>query len=101
MEKKPKSIAGKLRGLMPDCKDATALIIKEQEVPLAFGEKVRMYFHVFVICKFCRLFHKQSWALHHHIRHMVQPDDATRDYKLSDAQKTELQKVLDRAQGKS
>lgn len=67
MEKKKKSVIGWLNSLAPNCKEVSMLAIKEQETDLSFKEKCKLYFHIYVACKFCRLFRKQIHLLHHHI----------------------------------
>jgi hypothetical protein len=94
MTKEKRSIAGKLRGLMSTCQDMTMLIIKEQEVPLSVMEKLKLYTHVYIVCKFCRLFRKQSWALHHHVQKMAQ--EQTVGHHLSTEQKERLQALINK-----
>lgn len=56
--------------LMPDCKEITLLIVKEQEITLSLKEKFDMHFHL-MICKFCKAFRIQSGALHQHIQRVA------------------------------
>ena len=91
---KQKSIVAKLRAMMPDCKDVSMLIIKEQETTLTFKQKLKMYFHVYVACKFCNLFYKQTRLLHKHI-HQIKKNDGL-DYKLSQEEKINIQTLIEK-----
>lgn len=83
--------------MLPDCKGVTMLIIKEQETSLKLSERVKMYFHVYVVCKFCNLFYKQSNLLHQHIKKLSLHEHADKlDYHLSDHKKKQLQDLLDK-----
>ena len=70
MKANKNTIMKRLVRLMPDCKEITLLIVKEQEVTLSLKEKFDMHFHL-MICKFCKAFRIQSGVLHQHIRRVA------------------------------
>jgi hypothetical protein len=82
---------------MPNCKDITLLIIKNQELKLSFYDRFKMYFHVFVVCKLCKLFYLQSNSLHRRIHQLssLHHKDVT-DYTLTEEQKRTLQTKIDK-----
>ena len=95
MLKVKKTLKEFLSASMINCKDTSMLIIKHQENALTFVEKIKMYFHVYVACKLCRLFYKQSNELHEHIQKISKDSHAGNiSYQLSDEQKSNLQNII-------
>lgn len=100
MEHKKKSLIGWFHSLFPNCKETTLYIVKEQETSLHFTERFKMLFHVYLVCKFCRLFRKQSGMLHHHVHEMMKESSLeTSVFKLSDRQKREIEESINRQLG--
>lgn len=48
-----------MKNLMLNCKQATMLIIKNEESKLPLGLKIRLEIHLY-LCKLCKLFVRQS-----------------------------------------
>lgn len=94
MEKKKKSILGKIDSLFPNCRDVTMLVVKEQEIPLTFRQKYCLYFHL-MVCKFCRAFRVQSGILHQHVHHLSkEAANAETGQSMSAERKAEIEKLL-------
>ncbi len=97
MEGKKKSLVGWFHSLFPNCKDTTLLIVKEQETHLHFTERFKMLFHVYIVCKFCRMFRKQSGMLHQHVHQMMKESTLdTTVFKLTDKQKRDIEDAINR-----
>lgn len=84
--------------LMPDCKEITMLIVKEQELKLSLKEKFDMHLHL-MICKFCRAFRIQTRLLDAHIHKLAHeesslPVNHTLDPQKKEAIQQEINKEL-------
>ncbi|MCH7534253.1 MAG: hypothetical protein IH948_00620 [Bacteroidetes bacterium] len=86
-----------MRKLMLDCKQATLLISKSQEVELNVGEKLKLRAHL-MACKYCNLFKKESQFLEDNISHMI--NDLDQGNTLSEDSKKALQEAIDAKLGK-
>ncbi len=54
--------------VMITCSDATLYVSKREEGKLSLPNRLKLFLHL-VICKFCRLFEKQSRFIIHEIKH--------------------------------
>jgi hypothetical protein len=97
MAKTNTSMKNFLMAYMTNCKDATMLVIKHQENSLTMIEKIKMYFHVHVACKLCRLFYKQSNELHQQVQKLSKESKLDNlSYRLTNEEKSELQNVIEK-----
>ncbi len=86
--------------LMPDCKQITMLIVKEQEVKLSLKEKFDMHLHL-IICKFCKAFRIQTRLLDAHIHKLAHDESPLPVNHMLSAQKKEaIQQAIDKELGK-
>jgi len=93
---KQKTIVGKFHALFPCCKDVTMMIEKEHQMKLDFYSKFKMYFHIYMVCKFCRAFRVQSYLLQKKLKEMKESYvNESLQYELSLEQKTKMQKAID------
>ncbi|MBN4062132.1 hypothetical protein JYU20_02920 [Bacteroidales bacterium AH-315-I05] len=80
--------------MMLNCEQATFLVTKETSGTITFSEKIKMQFHL-LVCKYCRLFKKQSTFLSENINHQHQHSDkCLPDCKLEDSRKARMQEIL-------
>jgi hypothetical protein len=97
MTGKKKSIVGHINGLFPNCREVTMLVVKEQEMALTFPEKIKLFFHANIVCKFCRVFRKQSGILHKHIHKMAEEGASSSvKFTLDAHRKSAMQAAIDR-----
>jgi hypothetical protein len=75
------------------CKEATLLMVKHQAHATGLKEKVQMCFHL-LICRFCRLFFKQTSLLDEELKTTAINDDLLPEVKMSDEKKSALQEKL-------
>jgi hypothetical protein len=75
--------------LMISCKEATMLSLQKTEVSLSFSDRIRLFVHL-RICKYCRLFDKQSKMIDKLISNWKT------DKRLSDNDKNHLQNIIDK-----
>ncbi|MEZ5197760.1 MAG: hypothetical protein R2764_15650 [Bacteroidales bacterium] len=55
--------------LMYTCEQATQMVIKRGQEKLTKGQKIKLWMHL-AMCKFCRLFEKQSRFLDEQAAHL-------------------------------
>jgi hypothetical protein len=86
-----------LMASMTNCKDATMLIVKHQENSLTVMEKFKMYFHVHVACKLCRLFYRQSNELHQQVQKFSKESKLDNlSYRLTNEEKSALRSIIEK-----
>lgn len=91
-----KTLLGKINNLFPTCKEITLLVVKEHEMELSRNEKIKLIFHS-SMCKFCKMFRKQSALLNEHIHKAAeQSETEAPKFKLSNASKAQMQSELNK-----
>lgn len=58
-----KIIGFKMSKLLYTCKQATEAAIRKEMVPLPFGKRMLVWFHL-LQCKWCRTFYRQNSQIH-------------------------------------
>ena len=76
------------------CYKATFLIEKSYDKPLSFIDKLQLSIHL-KICDKCAGFQKQSLLIENVLKHNSIDYSNPSNFKLSDASKTRIQKVID------
>lgn len=72
---------------MITCKEATLFILQNEEKKISFGDKARLRLHL-LICKFCRMFQKQSLFLDAAVKNL------SNQTRLSESEKLEMERKL-------
>jgi len=91
-----KTLLGKINNLFPTCKEVTLLVVKEHEMELSRNEKIKLIFHA-SMCKFCKMFRKQSALLNEHIHKAAERSEKEApQFRLSEARKAQMQSELDK-----
>jgi hypothetical protein len=67
---------------MRSCEKITFLIVRSEEIPLTFSEKVKLATHL-CICKFCKNFEKQSAYIAKQLQNISSPVSLSAEDKLS------------------
>jgi len=67
---------------MRSCEKITFLIVRSEEIPLTFSEKVKLATHL-CICKFCKNFEKQSAYIAKQLQNFSSPVSLSPEDKLS------------------
>lgn len=83
---------GVIKKIQYDCRSATYLIEKSQQVPLSLGERIRLFIHLRG-CSVCRLFRRQSAIINKAMHSLFQAAD-TRPHSLDDAAKRAMQEKI-------
>jgi hypothetical protein len=83
---------GVIKKIQYDCRSATYLIEKGQEVRLSIGERIRLFIHLRG-CSVCRLFRKQSTLINRAMRGLFHTVDS-RPHSLDEAAKQAMQEKI-------
>lgn len=78
---------------MITCKEATLYISKKEEHKLSVSERAKLFIHL-LICKFCKLFYKQSQYLAVEMKHL------NTNAALSDRDKETLEQLIEKGTSK-
>jgi len=80
--------------LMLNCQETSSLITKETEGTISFGEGLQLKMHV-MMCKFCRLFRKQSRFISDSTKHLSdQTDGSFPDHSIKEDRKAAINKAI-------
>ncbi|MBL4708593.1 MAG: hypothetical protein JKY48_09175 [Flavobacteriales bacterium] len=83
-----------IKKTMLTCKEATMLVVKEQEITLTSKEKIRLKIHL-MMCKLCSLFKKEAHFIDKNITHLHNSDrNAGQTGSFSAREKEKLEKLL-------
>ncbi|MBC7936520.1 MAG: hypothetical protein H7Y86_14315 [Rhizobacter sp.] len=88
-------MAGKVKDIIRNCKQATLLAVKREERLLTFPERIRLSVHL-VFCDACKQFIQQSALINKAMKGFTGRLDNTPPYRLSEAAKEKLQQQIDR-----
>ncbi len=91
-----KELIQKMGVLFLNCKQATLLVVMEQEVKLSFLNRVKLYVHLNLFCKYCKTFKIQTTMLQKSINKQVQEDLTLRtNFKMNEDKKLHIAQMIE------